>query len=88
MIEVNDLIYVSFSDKIEYQKEIIKIITKGDAYSIVYHGKPFEVEYKVIKRLLYSDVMKKIEIKKVKDEYKTLINKSDKKDYCIFLRNE
>ena len=86
MKEVNDLIYIPFKTKEEMKLEIIRLITQGEAYRIVHQGNPFQIKYKHIKRILWSDVSKKVSIDYTHQLYRKIINSFEYKDYCIFIK--
>lgn len=81
-----NVLYESFNDKKEMMEKILSIIISNKTDKILYKGDPSEINYKLMKKVLYKDYTKKIEPDLVRKEYYDIVNNMDSRDFCLIYK--
>ena len=80
-----NVLYESFDNKNEMFEKILTIILNDKTDKILYKGKPNEINYKLMKKVLYKDYTKKIEPDCVRKEYFDIVSE-DSREFCIIYK--
>lgn len=81
-----NVLYESFDNKTDMMEKILSIIMKNKTDKILYKGDPTEINYKLMKKVLYKNYTQRIEPDKVRKEYFNIVNNMDNRDFCIIYK--
>lgn len=81
-----NVLYESFSNKDDMMEKILSIILNDKTDKILYKGDPSEINYKLMKKVLYKDYTKKIEPDTVRKEYYDIVNNMEDRSFCLIYK--
>ena len=78
----DNIIYESFKTSKELKERILEFILNAKADKILYKGSPFDINYKLLKKMIEEDI--KLTPEEVREIYKNIVEKSDNKNCLIY----
>lgn len=82
----DNVVYESFYNKADMMEKILSIIVNDKTDKILYKGTPSDINFKLMKKVMYKDYTKKIEPDVVRKEYFDIVNNMDSRDFCIIYK--
>lgn len=81
-----NVIYESFNSKKELVEKILNMITECKTDKIIYKGDPNNINYKIMKKVLFKDYSKRIEPDKVRNIYNDIVEKTNNREFCLIYK--
>lgn len=83
-----DIIYETFPSRELMIKSILELVSCGKADSIIHKGNPNDIGYKKIKNILTGKPSAKISPDTIKNQYKSIVESSENRQFCIIYKNK
>jgi hypothetical protein len=81
-----NVIYETFPNRNRMMEKIVEMIMDSRTDKILYKGKPNEINYKLMKKVLLKDYTKKIDPDLVKDMYDDITMTDGVREFCIIYK--
>jgi len=83
-----NVVYETFNNKSELQEKILSMIIKSKTDKILYKGNPYDIDYKLMKKVLYKNYTEKIDPEVVRLQYKDIVDSSENNKFCIIYKEK
>lgn len=88
-VELKDnIIYESFDNKNDMMQKIFNMILDSKTDKIIYKGVPYEINYKMLKKVILDDYTKKIDPDDVRNMFKEVVETTNNRNFCVIYKQK
>jgi hypothetical protein len=85
-VEINikeKIIYKSFKTQNDLEKDILRFIIEDKLNKVIYHGDPYDIKYKLIKKIMDNNISPDGNFR---SSFRRLIQHTKNEPYCIIYK--